>query len=124
MCDRMAMTFQLIHWVILKAIDTPPSQAVKQIEVIRGAGALQYGSQFGGLVNFRMKEGQPDQDFQFRSENSLGSFDFFNTFNSFSGSHGDLNYYSYLQYKRGNGFRDNSSFEAIWCFCQFELSTQ
>ena len=95
---------------------TPPSQAVKQIEVIRGAGALQYGSQFGGLVNFRMKEGQPDQDFQFRSENSLGSFDFFNTFNSFSGSHGDLNYYSYLQYKRGNGFRDNSSFEQYGAF--------
>ncbi|MEL7341470.1 MAG: carboxypeptidase regulatory-like domain-containing protein, partial [Bacteroidota bacterium] len=28
---------------------TPPLQAVKQVEVVRGAGALQYGSQFGGL---------------------------------------------------------------------------
>jgi Fe(3+) dicitrate transport protein len=95
---------------------TPPSQAVKQIEVIRGAGALQYGSQFGGLVNFRMKEGKPKQPFQFRSENSLGSFDFFNSFNSFSGSIKDLNYYSYLQYKRGNGFRNNSSFEQYGAF--------
>ncbi|MAY83329.1 MAG: hypothetical protein CMP59_04270 [Flavobacteriales bacterium] len=95
---------------------TPPSQAVKQIEVVRGAGALQYGSQFGGLVNFRMKESEPNQPFSFRSENSLGSFGFFNSFNSFSGSHKDINYYSYLQYKRGNGFRDNSGFEQIGAF--------
>lgn len=102
---------------------TPPSQAVKQIEVVRGAGALQYGSQFGGLVNFRMKEGKPDQEFQFRSENSLGSYEFFNSFNSFSGSHQDLNYYTYLQYKRGNGFRDNSSFEQYGAFANLNYQT-
>ena len=95
---------------------TPPTQAVERIEVVRGAGALQYGSQFGGLVNFKMKEADFGERFKFRSENSLGSFDFFNSFNSFSGSHNKLSYYSYLQYKRGNGFRDNSGFEQYAAF--------
>ena len=37
---------------------TPPSQAVNQIQLVRGAGALQYGTQFGGLLNFIMKDGE------------------------------------------------------------------
>ena len=35
---------------------TPPSQAVDQIQLVKGAGALQYGTQFGGLLNFIMKQ--------------------------------------------------------------------
>ena len=36
---------------------TPSSEAMDRIEIIRGAASLQYGPQFGGLVNFVMKEG-------------------------------------------------------------------
>jgi Fe(3+) dicitrate transport protein len=32
----------------------PPTEALEEIQVIRGA-ALQYGTQFGGLVNFKIK---------------------------------------------------------------------
>ena len=35
---------------------TPPAEALKEIQVIRGAAALQYGTQFGGLVNFVMNK--------------------------------------------------------------------
>jgi len=100
---------------------SPPAQAVKQIEVVRGAGALQYGSQFGGLVNFRLKEAEADQPFEFRTENSVGSFGFLNSFNSFSGSEGKINYYSYLQYKRGNGFRENSEFEQYGAYANLNF---
>ena len=31
---------------------TPPAEALSQIEVVRGAASLQYGTQFGGLINF------------------------------------------------------------------------
>ena len=31
---------------------TPQAEALKEIQVIRGAASLQYGPQFGGLVNF------------------------------------------------------------------------
>ena len=40
-----------------EAYYTPPLQAVRSIEVVRGQGSLQYGSQFGGMVNFRLRDG-------------------------------------------------------------------
>jgi Fe(3+) dicitrate transport protein len=36
---------------------TPQYDAVEQIQVLRGAAALQFGSQFGGMVNYKIKEG-------------------------------------------------------------------
>ena len=35
---------------------TPPSESLSRIELIRGAASLQYGTQFGGLINFKIKE--------------------------------------------------------------------
>jgi len=90
---------------------TPPMQAVEQIEIVRGAGALQYGSQFGGLVNFKMKEGATDKTFHLESENTYGANNFFNSFNSLHGQNRKLNYYTYFQYKKGKGWRDNSDFD-------------
>ena len=36
---------------------TPPIEAIDRIEIIRGAASLQYGTQFGGMLNFKFKEG-------------------------------------------------------------------
>ena len=105
---------------------TPPLQAVQQIEVVRGAGALQYGSQFGGLVNFKMKKGSEKKAFNFESENTYGANQFVNTFNSFHGQVQKLNYYSYVQYKRGDGWRENSEFEQYGAFAglSYQVSKQ
>ena len=101
---------------------TPPLQAVQQIEVVRGAGALQYGSQFGGLVNFKMRKGSTKKRFNFETENTYGANNFFNTFNSFHGQVKKLNYYSYVQYKRGDGWRVNSNFEQVGAFVGLEYA--
>ncbi len=101
---------------------TPPLQAVQQIEVVRGAGALQYGSQFGGLVNFKMRRGSSKKRFNFETENTYGANNFFNTFNSFHGQIKKLNYYSYFQYKRGDGWRANSNFEQVGAFLGLEYA--
>jgi Fe(3+) dicitrate transport protein len=92
---------------------TPPAQALEQIEIIRGAASLQYGTQFGGMLNFRMKKGSQKTPLQFISDNTYGSFNFFNSFNSIGGTcfKDKLNYYAYYQYKRGNGWRPFSEFE-------------
>ncbi|MEM1323615.1 MAG: TonB-dependent receptor [Bacteroidota bacterium] len=95
---------------------TPPLQAVQQIEIVRGAGALQYGSQFGGLVNFKMKRGNPEKAFNFESQNTYGAYQFVNTFNSLHGQVNKLNYYSYVQYKRGDGWRRNSEFDQFGAY--------
>lgn len=91
----------------------PPLEAVQQIEVVRGAGALQYGSQFGGLINFKLKKGNPDKKLNAESHNTYGANNFIGTFNSIHGQIGKLNYYTYFNYKQGDGWRPNSDFEQI-----------
>lgn len=91
---------------------TPPAQALERIEIIRGAASLQYGTQFGGMLNFRIRKGKTETPFEFTSENTYGSFNFFNSFNSIGGTlaKGKVNYYGYYQYKRGDGWRPYSEF--------------
>ncbi|MFK8058284.1 MAG: TonB-dependent receptor [Saprospiraceae bacterium] len=90
---------------------TPPAQALQRIELVRGAASLQYGTQFGGLLNFKLKEGVADRKLQVVSEQTAGSFGLFNSFNSVGGTIGKINYYAFGQFKRGDGWRDNSGFE-------------
>lgn len=91
---------------------TPPTEALEKIEILRGAASLQYGPQFGGMINFQMKKGPKNKPFELISRQTGGSFGFFNSFNSIGGTKGKLNYYSFYQYKRGDGWRQNSAFEA------------
>ncbi|CAA9264859.1 MAG: Iron(III) dicitrate transport protein FecA [uncultured Adhaeribacter sp.] len=90
---------------------TPPTEALEKIEIIRGAASLQYGTQFGGLINFQLKKGPTDKPFTFLSRQTSGSFGFFNSFNSFGGTIKKLNYYTYYQYKKGDSWRPNSHFD-------------
>ena len=89
---------------------TPPTQALQRIEVVRGAASLQYGPQFGGLLNFVFKEGPPDRKWQLESENTVGSFGLFNSFTALGGSQRGFNYYGFYQRKQGNGWRPNGAF--------------
>ena len=100
----------------------PPLQAVQQIEVVRGAGALQYGSQFGGLINFKLKKGNTTKKVNFESYNTYGANQFVNTFNSLHGQIKKFNYYSYFQYKQGNGWRPNSAFDQIGAYFSGEYA--
>ena len=88
----------------------PPLEAVQRIEVIRGASSLQYGPQFGGVINYIMKKGNTTKPFEFTTQLSGGSFGMFNIFNSVGGQIGKLNYYAYGQYQTTQGWRPNSDF--------------
>ncbi|NJL12302.1 MAG: TonB-dependent receptor plug domain-containing protein [Microscillaceae bacterium] len=90
---------------------TPPMQAVERIEVVRGAASLQYGPQFGGMVNFVLKEAPQDQKFSGELDLAGGSYGFFNAFGSVSGTLGKWHYLSYYQYKHNEGWRPNSGFD-------------
>lgn len=91
---------------------TPPMEALERIEFVRGAASLQYGTQFGGMLNFVMKDGDPKKKFAVNTRQTVGSFGLFNSFNSIGGTSGKSSYYGFYQYKRGDGWRDNSGFEA------------
>ena len=89
---------------------TPPIEAVGRIQIVRGAASLQYGTQFGGLLNFVMRKPVADRKIELVARQSVGSFGFYNTFTSVSGTVGKLSYFTFFQYKRGNGWRPNSNF--------------
>ena len=88
---------------------TPPVQGISQIEIVRGAAGLQYGSQFGGLLNFKMKEGPRDKVVALKIDQTIGSFGLFNSFNSLGGSFRQTRYYGFYQYKTSSGWRPNSN---------------
>ena len=86
----------------------PPMEAVSRIEMVRGAASLQFGSQFGGLVNYVTKDAPANKSFELTSAQTVGSFGLFNSFNSVGGTYKKINYYAFLQYRYLNGYRPNS----------------
>lgn len=95
---------------------SPPPEAVQEIQIVRGAASLQYGTQFGGLVNFKMREPEKDKPIALVSRQTLGAYNLFTSFNSLSGTLGKFSYYSYFNYKSGEDFRPNSDFESYNAF--------
>ncbi|WP_438710002.1 TonB-dependent receptor domain-containing protein [Aquimarina muelleri] len=91
---------------------TPPAEALSEIQVVRGAASLQYGTQFGGLINFKLKQPNPNKKIELISRQSLGSYNLFTSFNSLGGTVGKLSYYTYFNYKEGKGFRPNTQFDS------------
>jgi len=90
---------------------TPPTEALDRIEVIRGAASLQYGTQFGGFINFKFKTPPADKKIQLTSRQTYGSFGLINSFNSVGGTIKKISYYTFYQYKQGNSWRPNSGFK-------------
>ena len=100
---------------------TPPAEAIKNIQIIRGAASLQYGTQFGGLINFIMKD-PPNKKFEFITRNSIGSNLLFTNFTSVGGKNKKFSYFSYYNFKRGNGFRQNSRFNSNNFYIHFNYA--
>jgi Fe(3+) dicitrate transport protein len=95
-----------------EAYYTPQLNSVQRIQVLRGAASLQYGPQFGGMVNFIMKDGSDiNKPFQYESQQTAGSFGLFNSYNAIGGETGKTHYYAFWDHRRGDGFRANSGFK-------------
>lgn len=93
-----------------EAYYNPPMEALEKIEVIRGAASLQYGPQFGGLLNYQIKKGNPDKPISFETQQTVGSYSLFNTYNAFGGTHKKFSYYGFLQHRTADGWRHNSRY--------------
>ena len=84
-----------------------PFESVERIELVRGTGSLQYGTQFGGMLNYITKQGDSTKPFSFESINSAGSFNLLSSYNAIGGKIGKLRYYAYIQKKSKDGYRKN-----------------
>jgi Fe(3+) dicitrate transport protein len=89
---------------------TPPAEVLEKIEIVRGAASLQYGTQFGGIINFKMNRGPDSAKVQVVERLTGGSWGFLNTSTSVGGAKGQVNYYVFYQHKSGDGWRPNAHF--------------
>lgn len=98
---------------------TPPVEAIARIELVRGAASLQYGTQFGGMLNFKFKEGLKNKPFQLESKQTVGSFGFFSSFTAIKGDTKKVNYYAFYEYKVNDGWRPNSGLKQHTAYAGF-----
>lgn len=89
---------------------TPTLDAVGNIVVYRGSSALQYGSQFGGLINYQLKDNVGERPVSYEGSHTAGSFGMFNSFNAIGGKKGAWSYYGFMHHRQAQGFRANSRY--------------
>ena len=97
---------------------TPPIEALSAIEIVRGSASLQFGTQFGGLLNFILKEPAQKSALEITSRQTAGNYGYYGGFNRVSGSKGRFSYQAYHQIKTGKGYRQNSDFTQNQLFGQ------
>jgi len=93
---------------------SPPLEAMEQVALVRGTAALQYGAQFGGLLNYRTRGADSTRRFSTEGSLTAGSFGLAAGFVSAGGRVGAFDYNGYAAYRRSDGFREaaNSEYDA------------
>ena len=102
-----------------------PLESIGRIEIVRGTGSLQYGAQFGGMLNYITKQGDTTRPFSFESVNTVGSFNLLSTYDAIGGKSGRFKYYGYIYKKSRDGYRDNehTNSEAQAVIISYERTT-
>ncbi len=94
-----------------EAYYNPQLQSVQRIEIVRGQGSLQYGPQFGGMVNYILKNGSDiKKPFEFETQQTIGSNQMFNSYNAVGGKFKKIHYYAFIDHRNGDGWRPNSNY--------------
>lgn len=88
----------------------PPSEALERIEIVRGAGALAFGPQFGGTINYVVRRGRPHSAPAVTLRQTAGSWGLINSFDAVGGGTGSVTYYGFLDARRADGWRPNSDY--------------
>ena len=93
-----------------EAYYNPPLEAVESIELVRGGASLQFGPQFGGMLNYVLKR-EIKKKFSFETQNTVGSYNLMSSYNAIGGKIGKFSYYAYNHSRSGDGWRENSQYK-------------
>ncbi|MEO6210336.1 MAG: TonB-dependent receptor [Gemmatimonadaceae bacterium] len=92
---------------------TPPAEALERMDLVRGSSSLQFGPQFGGVIDYVLRDGTPDSALSLKARETGGSFGMFNSYLSAEGGTGKWTYFAYGQYRHQNGWRPNSDVSQV-----------
>lgn len=92
-----------------EAYYNPPLEAVETVELIRGGASLQFGPQFGGMINYQLKR-ETKKKFSFETQNTVGSYGLMSSYNAIGGSYKNFSYYIYNHSRSADGWRENSEY--------------
>jgi Fe(3+) dicitrate transport protein len=109
-----------------EAYYTPPMEALEKIEVIRGSASLQFGPQFGGVINYRLKKPNANKKISFEGLQTIGSYGLFCTYNALGGTIGKFSYYGFIHHRTANGWRENSYYKTTtgYLYTAYQLSNK
>ena len=93
-----------------EAYYTPPADAVAKIEILRGASSLQYGPQFGGMINYVFDSAPSINGSKTKIRQSFGSYGLFNNFISTGLRKNKFSFYSFYHRRSADGWRENSAY--------------
>ena len=93
-----------------EAYYTPPADAVAKIEVLRGASSLQYGPQFGGMINYVFDSAPAINGSKTKIRQTFGSYGLFNNFVSTGLRKNKFSFYSFYHRRSSDGWRENSTY--------------
>ncbi|NDA62314.1 MAG: TonB-dependent receptor [Chitinophagia bacterium] len=100
-----------------EAYYTPPLAAVQRMEIVRGQGALQYGPQMGGMVNYILANGSECKSpLEIKFLQTAGSFNRNHSFISVGGKRATHYGSAWIDYQLGEGGRQNSRFSTFTGF--------
>lgn len=91
---------------------SPAMESIERVELIRGSSSLQYGAQFGGMINYITKTPDTTRKFNFETINTAGSYGLFSSYNAIGGKVGKLSYSAYYQKRDSKGYRKNANSSA------------
>lgn len=103
-----------------------PLESIERIELVRGTGSLQFGAQFGGMLNYVTKQADTSKKINFESYNTLGSYNLLNTYNAIGGKIGKVKYYAYITKKSREGYRKNehTDYDAQCIVLNYDVSSK
>jgi Fe(3+) dicitrate transport protein len=103
-----------------EAYYNPPLQAVQRLQIVKGAGALQFGPALGGVLNYVLKNGSNiNQKFQYEGQQTIGSFGLVNTFNAVGGEGKKDHYYAFFDHRNADVWRENSRYKTNTGFATY-----
>src|SRR5512146_1789489 len=94
----------------------PPAEALERVELVRGASSLAFGSQFGGMVNYVIRDGLPGSGPVVRSRLTGASYATFDGFGDVAGGIGPVTYYGFVQFRTQDGWRPNGDSRQVTGF--------